>query len=149
MKYLCRDLTPDDVRDALQFEMETNKKNRFGLKKKSKPPRAAAQRYAVLSVRTPGLHPRKRKHHILQTVKTKSVEDDSTPEWNLNFGGADHSTNIWTYAASEKLTVEVFDEANAKQGAELVGKGDLEMDGGMLTELDVPMDGGANVLWAL
>eukprot|EP01043_Picozoa_sp_COSAG02_P052538 COSAG02_NODE_5676_length_4138_cov_1.611785_1_plen_847_part_10 len=78
-------------------------------------------------------------------MKTKPVEDDSAPEWNRHFGGADHDTNIWTYAASRQLTVEVYDDADKKRGTQLVGKGTLEMDCGVLTELDVPMSGRDNI----
>lgn len=122
-------------------------KNKFSLKsKKSKkkstqPPRSISQRFAVLTVRTPGLHPKKRKRHIVQTVKTKSIEDDSSPDWSCTFGGHDHDSTIWTYEASRRITIEVFDEASKGKGPQLIGKGKVEMDGASLPDLDTEMDG--------
>ena len=70
-----------------------------------------ASRYAVLTVRTPGLFDPSRE---IQNRRTEVVEDDADPEWNHKFGLADsadqqEAAGIDIFAESSKIEIKVFD----------------------------------------
>jgi hypothetical protein len=110
-----------------------------------------ANRYAVLTLKTPDLD-KKNRHHITQKTSTERLldeegigEDDESPDWQHDFGtGAIDDLSdppFRCYKGSNAIEIAVFDKNPKKKTKVLVGRTLLDVEGDTIPKYNYVMDG--------